>query len=485
VHPYLKRRNGLEPVEYPSDALKEVLKRTLGVPLFQEQAMQIATVAAGFDPGEADQLRRSLGAFRGPGSVEKFHARFIDGALSKGYDRDFAERVFRQLEGFSGYGFPESHAASFAHLVYASAWLKRHYPEVYCCAILNSQPMGFYAPAQLVRDARAHGVEVRPVCVNHSFWDNTLEPDGTGGFAVRLGFRQVKGFKEEDGVFLTASRGNGYRDVSALNRRAGLDGGAIAKLAEADAFAALDLSRRDALWRAKAIKRAEPMPLFAQEDDEGISEVKAVMPQMTRGEEVFEDYVSTRLTLRDHPIKLLRPRISNGRPLLTAKDLETASNGGFITISGLVITRQRPGTASGVIFITLEDETGASNIIVWPKTFEKHRREVMTGRLLRIRGKLQREGVVTHVISAHIDDLSYLLDQLGDVDAADGRIDPTWSTADEARRPVPLEKYWDREGKPGSKRVQPNRIQMGRAPTPRARHPRAQANVLFPSRDFH
>jgi len=487
VHPYLKRRNGTEKVEYPSKELEEVLKRTLGVPLFQEQAMQIAIVAAGFDPSEADQLRRSLGAFRGPGSVEKFQTRFIEGCLSKGYDKDFAERCFRQLEGFSGYGFPESHAASFALLVYASAWLKCHYPQVYACAILNSQPMGFYAPAQLVRDAREHHVDVRPVCINASFWDSVLEHDGRGGWAVRLGFRQIKGLKEEDGIFIASARGNGYREVEAVWRRAGIRPGTLARLAEADCFATLGLNRRQALWAAKAIKGEKPLPLFERQEGEGIIEEQVSLPVMGLGEEVFEDYIATRLTLRDHPVKLLRPQL--GQRTIKASDLKTLPNNKTIEIAGLVITRQRPGTASGVIFITLEDETGTANIIVWPKTFLKFRSEVMNGRLIKVTGKMQREGTIIHIISTCIEDCSHLLDHLGDVQSADGRIDPTWNGADEVKRPAAVGSEYGPNGKKreeaeGNKRLARNNPKTNRAISG-ARHPREQAKKLFPSRDFH
>lgn len=486
VHPYLKRRNGTEKVEYPSKELEAVLKRSLGVPLFQEQAMQIAIVAAGFDPSEADQLRRSLGAFRGPGSVEKFQTRFIKGCLDKGYDKDFAERCFRQLEGFSGYGFPESHAASFALLVYASAWIKCHYPQVYACAILNSQPMGFYAPAQLVRDAREHGVDVRPVCINASFWNCVLEHDGKGGWAVRLGFRQIKGMKEEDGVFIASARGNGYREVETVWRRAGIAANVLARLAEADAFASIGLNRREALWQAKAIKGDQPLPLFEKQENEGIYEQAIQLPQMGLGEEVIQDYVSTRLTLRDHPVKILRPKL--GVRTIRTSDLINQRENTFVTLTGLVITRQRPGTASGVIFITLEDEAGTANIIVWPKTFLKFRSEVMTGRLIKVTGKLQREGIITHIISTKIEDCSHLLDYLGNTDASDGFIDPTWNSADEVKRPAAVGSEHGPTGKKSDQRQGNKRLARNPA-TKRAisgaRHPREQAKKLFPSRDFH
>ncbi|MCR9126150.1 MAG: error-prone DNA polymerase [Rhodobacteraceae bacterium] len=307
VHPYIRRRNGEERVRFPSDALGEVLAKTLGVPLFQEQAMQIAIVGAGFTPDQADRLRRSLATFKKHGNVSEFRSLFLRGMARNGYDAEFAERCFSQIEGFGSYGFPESHAASFALLVYASAWLKCHHPGIFACALLNSQPMGFYAPAQIVRDARAHGVAVRPVCVNASFWDNTMEPDGRGGLALRLGFRQIRGLKEEDASWLTAARGNGYLSVNEVWRRAGLTPAVLERLAEADVFAGLGLSRRAALWEAKAIAPGAALPLFAMDmDGEAIDEPAAHLPQMTRGEQVVEDYVAMRLSLKAHPVALLR-----------------------------------------------------------------------------------------------------------------------------------------------------------------------------------
>ena len=308
VHPYIRRRNGEEEVSFPSDALGEVLGKTLGVPLFQEQAMQIAIVGAGFTPDQADRLRRSLATFKRHGNVSEFKNLFLRGMKKKGYDGDFAERCFAQIEGFGSYGFPESHAASFALLVYASSWLKCHHPGIFACALLNSQPMGFYAPAQIVRDAREHGVEVRPICINASFWDNVMEPDGQGGLALRLGFRQIKGISEEDATWLTAARGNGYRSVRDVWRRAGLPPATVERLAEADVFSGIDLGRRDALWDAKALVPGAPLPLFAGDiDGEAIDEPAALLPEMTLGEEVVEDYVSMRLTLKAHPLALLRP----------------------------------------------------------------------------------------------------------------------------------------------------------------------------------
>ncbi|MFW2589316.1 error-prone DNA polymerase [Sagittula sp. SSi028] len=308
VHPYIRRRNGEEAVSFPSDALGRVLGKTLGVPLFQEQAMQIAITGANFTPTEADRLRRSLATFKKHGNVSEFRNRFLKGMMANGYDMDFAERCFSQIEGFGSYGFPESHAASFALLVYASAWLKCHHPGIFACALLNAQPMGFYAPAQIVRDARAHGVDVRPVDINASYWDNVMEPDEQGGLALRLGFRQIKGLAEEDAQWIAGARGNGYQSVRDVWRRAGLPPATLARLAEADAFRPIGLNRREALWQAKALVKGPELPLFSGDlDGEAIFEPAHHLPRMTLGEEVVEDYVALRLSLRAHPVALLRP----------------------------------------------------------------------------------------------------------------------------------------------------------------------------------
>lgn len=313
VHPFIRRRNGEEEVSFPSDALGRVLGKTLGVPLFQEQAMQIAITGAGFTPDEADRLRRALATFKKHGNVTEFRTRFLRGMRANGYDEDFAERCFSQIEGFGSYGFPESHAASFALLVYASAWIKRHHPGIFACALLNAQPMGFYAPAQIIRDAREHGVEMRPICVNQSRWDNHMEPTETGGLALRLGLRQIKAMPEDEAHWLVAARGNGYRAVEDVWRRAGLDARSLTVLAEAGAFAGLGVTRRDALWAARALTPKKELPLFSGDlDGEGIVEPAVHLPQMTEGEEVVEDYVAMRLTLRSHPVALIRHRLSPG-----------------------------------------------------------------------------------------------------------------------------------------------------------------------------
>ncbi|SEK68937.1 DNA polymerase III, alpha subunit [Roseovarius nanhaiticus] len=313
VHPYIRRRNGEEKVSFPSDELGAVLGKTLGVPLFQEQAMQIAIVGAGFTPDQADRLRRALATFKKLGNISEFRTLFLKGMKANGYEDDFAQRCFAQIEGFGSYGFPESHAASFALLVYASAWIKCHHPAIFACSLLNAQPMGFYAPAQIVRDAREHGVVVRPVCINASFWDNTVEPDGDGGLALRLGYRQIKGIDEESATWLSAARGNGFGTPGDVWRRAGLSPAVITRLAEADCFASEGLSRRDALWQAKALTEGRPLPLFAGDlGDEMLHEPAAHLPAMTRSEAMVEDYVTTRLSLKTHPLALLRARLTPG-----------------------------------------------------------------------------------------------------------------------------------------------------------------------------
>ncbi len=331
VHPYLRRRNGEETVSFPSDALGQVLGKTLGVPLFQEQAMQIAIVGAGFTPEEADRLRRALATFKKHGNVSEFHDRFLKGMAKNGYDADFAQRCFSQIEGFGSYGFPESHAASFALLVYASAWLKRHHPGIFACALLNAQPMGFYAPAQIVRDAREHGVTVLPVCINASYWDNVMERLPNGTLGLRLGLRQIKSMREEESAWISAARGNGYHAVEDVWRRAGVEPRLLRVLAEADAFATLGLSRREALWAARALAGDTPLPLFAGDmDGEGIVEAPPHLPAMTEGEEVVEDYVAMRLTLRKHPMAFLRKKLSGGLPAP-----HPASPHGFARATGL------------------------------------------------------------------------------------------------------------------------------------------------------
>jgi error-prone DNA polymerase len=456
VHPYINRRQGKEPISFPSVELEEVLGKTYGVPLFQEQAMQIAVVAAGFTPEEADHLRRSLATFRKMGTIGTFRDRFINGMLERGYKPDFADRCFTQIEGFGEYGFPESHAAAFALLAYVSAWLKCHHPAAFACALLNSQPMGFYAPAQIVRDAREHSIEVRPICVNNSDWDNHLEKRADGTLALRMGFRQIKGMKQDDAEWIVSARGNGYHDIPSLWHRAGVTSGALERLAEADAFTGVGLARRDALWQVKAIRADTPLPLFNDPiDGEVINEPTVTLPVMNLGEAVVEDYVAMRLSLRAHPVELIRPTLDNVTPHAELAHVPL----GRITVCGLVITRQRPGTASGVVFLTLEDETGVSNIVVWAKVYKQFRAVVMGGRLLQVSGYLQREGIVVHLIAQDIQDISYKLSELGH--PIDNEIGQTLPQADDTPRTK-----------------QPASASL-------AFHPRDQAKKLFPSRDFH
>jgi error-prone DNA polymerase len=411
VHPYLRRREGKEPVDYPSKELEQVLRKTLGVPLFQEQAMQIAIVAAGFTGDEADGLRRAMATFKRNGDIPKFRTKMIEGMVANGYARDFAERCFNQIEGFGNYGFPEAHAASFANLVYVSAWIKCFYPDVFACALLNSQPMGFYAPAQIVRDARDHGVEVRPVDVNRSAWDCTLEPTSGTMRALRLGLRQVKGFLEGDALALVKHRGTGYDDPHDLARRAGLPSRAIACLARADAWGSAQLERRPALWATQGVPPAPPPLLAAAERPDDTRATASSLPAMSLGEEVVEDYTTLSLSLKAHPMQLLRSRFDR-LGAVPAHRLPQLAFGDIVRIGGLVIVRQQPGTARGVIFMTVEDETGIANLIVWPSVFELYRRTVLGTKLVLAEGKLQREGLVIHLIVDRLADRSEWLREL-------------------------------------------------------------------------
>jgi error-prone DNA polymerase len=474
VHPYLRRRSGKEPVAYPSDELRRVLGKTLGVPLFQEQAMKIAIVGAGFAPEEADRLRRAMATFKRNGEIHRFRDKFIAGMLGNGYTRDFATRCFDQIEGFGTYGFPESHAASFALLVYVSAWIKRFFPDVFACALLNAQPMGFYAPAQIVRDAREHGVAVLPVDVNFSDWDCTLEPpapsgalrtpppppSGGGGpceawwrgpghtkYALRLGLRQVKGLSEAAAARLIEARGGGYRDIGDLWRRSGIGRAVLERLAAADALRSLSLDRRRGLWKAKALGEA-PLPLFSnlavchpgegrdplirspagsgmdpglrrgdkegrgdEEKEKGEAVAAALLPEMPLGEHVVEDYGTLGLTLKRHPLAFLRAELAQ-EGLVAARDLAVLPLGRRVAIAGLVLIRQRPGSANGVVFITLEDETGIANLIVWPDVLERFRRAALGATLLYCRGRLQREESVIHLVADDLNDWTVRLNSL-------------------------------------------------------------------------
>ena len=409
VHPYLRRRNGQETIEYPSKELEEILGKTLGVPLFQEQAMRIAIVAAGFTPTEADQLRKSMATFKAKGEVSKMEKKLVDGMIKNGYKEEYDRRVFRQLEGFGSYGFPESHAASFALLVYVSAWIKCYYPDIFAAGMLNSQPMGFYAPAQLVRDAQKHGVIVVPVDINHSSWDNTLVEKTETYYKVRLGFRHVKGLGEEEIAILTHARRKPYSCINELID-AGISDGALELLANADAYRSIGLDRRKALWEISALAD-HPRGIFRGQPSESTWEQGVLLPEMSLSEHVIQDYSSTSLSLKAHPLSFVRNRLAS-KNVLSAKQLEQLPGGTPVKVAGLVLVRQRPGTASGICFVTLEDETGSVNVVVFANLFEKFRKEVLHSKVLVVAGKLQKEGLVTHVIAEICYDGSSLLHQL-------------------------------------------------------------------------
>jgi error-prone DNA polymerase len=453
VHPYLRRRNGEEKVEYPSPELEEILGRTLGVPLFQEQAMKIAIVAAGFTPAEADGLRRSMATFKAQGMVTKYEQKLVDGMMKNGYSREYALRVFKQLEGFGSYGFPESHAASFALLVYVSSWIKWYYPDIFCCALLNSLPMGFYQPAQIVTDARNHGVTVLPVDVNESCWDNVLEAESLNPevqnrrrFAVRLGFRHVKGLQKEsmESVSDPANRKR-FHSINDL-RELGLTQSVLEKLADADAFNSLGLDRREALWEIST-GNDRPVALFAGQSAADPSEAAVVLPKMRPSEQVLFDYASTSLSLKAHPVSFVREKLSLLRVLPT-KDLASCRNGDMVKVAGLVLVRQRPGTAAGVCFITIEDETGVANLVVWETLFEKYRKQILQSRLLMVEGKLQIEGEVIHVIVSQCTDCTRLLRHLS-VTADEAPPLLTLARGDEKTIPTHLQKMPGREGEQG------------------------------------
>jgi error-prone DNA polymerase len=426
VHPYLKRRLKQETVTYPSKELEAVLGKTMGVPLFQEQAMQIAVIGAGFSPGEADRLRRSMATFKRTGGVTAFREKFISGMLAKNYPREFAESCFKQIEGFGSYGFPESHAASFALLVYVSCWLKCHYPDVFLTALLNSQPMGFYAPAQLIRDAIEHGVEVRPVDINRSDYESALEEGPEAGpqawnrhremrdqiwsnKAVRLGFSQISGLKEAHAKALIEHRGSGYGSIHDLWVRSGLPIAALEKLAEADAFQSLGLNRRKALWLVRGLKGsdgADSLQLFKQAGRPTVAgEADPELPLMRHSENVIHDYRTMSFSLKAHPMSFMR-RSLDRRGIVRCADLGQHRNGDRVEVAGLVLVRQRPGTASGIVFATLEDETGIANIVIWSKVFDAQRRTILASRAMGVRGRLQVEGLVIHVVAEQFTDLT-------------------------------------------------------------------------------
>jgi error-prone DNA polymerase len=455
VHPYLRRRQGRERVEFPSpapphdpDELRHVLGKTLGVPLFQEQAMKLAITAANFTPSESNQLRRAMATFRNVGTMQHFEAKMVGGMVARGYDADFAQRCFNQIKGFGSYGFPESHAIAFARLVWVSSWLKHHYPAIFAAALLNSQPMGFYAPAQIVRDASEHGIEVRPVDINYSGWDNSIESE-----ALRLGLRQITGFREAWADAIIAARP--FDSVEALARHAGLPPRALRLLADADACGSLGLDRRSAAWEALRTPVGE-LPLFAAASARELgAEPDADLPLLTPGEQVAADYQTIRLSLKGHPMALLRGHfVING--VLNCGDAAIARNGRRVTVAGVVLIRQRPGKGNA-IFVTIEDESGVANIVIWARLFDIFRRPIMAARLMQIEGEVQRspEGVV-HIMASRIIDRSALLDRLSDTHDAN----PPLARADEDLQ-------------------QPSRYPGGRA-----RHPR-DVRILPKSRDFH
>jgi len=531
VHPYLLRREGKAETVYPRpgpghdpEELEKVLKRTLGVPLFQAQAMKIAMVAAEFSASDADKLRRAMATFKRSGTIGNFHAKMVEGMVRRGYDRDFAERCFKQIEGFGEYGFPESHAASFALLVYASSWLKCHYPDVFCAALLNAQPMGFYAPAQIVRDAREHGVAVEAPDINASDWDCTLEggharpggeaDQGRGRYApplppaavplarsagearlhprhasmreaiwsthgVRLGFRQIKGFGEKDAELIVRHRGKGYDSIRDLWLRTGLRPGAIERLADADAFRSLGLDRRAALWAARELGgrgASLRLPLF---DVAGLADIRRepdfALPAMPVGEHVVNDYRYLSLSLKAHPASFLRQQFA-ARRIIRSEELAGLANGARVTVAGLVLVRQRPGTAKGVIFMTLEDETGIANAIIWPKVFERFRPIVLGARLTAVSGRVQAASGVIHVVADGLEDLTPMLSVLSE-DAGDLQ---SLARADEAGR----DSYDPRDG--GGRARHPRMVRFfQKAPDAAKKLAEASAKVMPKGRNFH
>jgi error-prone DNA polymerase len=420
VHPYLRRREGREPVHFPKPELEKVLGKTLGVPLFQEQAMRVAIECAGFAPGEADMLRKSMATFKFTGGVSAFKEKLVAGMVANGYEREFAEQTFRQLEGFGSYGFPESHAASFALIAYASAWLKCWHPDVFCAALLNSQPMGFYAPAQIVRDARDHDVEVRPVCANASRWDCTLErTNDEARFAVRLGLRMVKGLSNAHAAAIVTARARlPFSSIEDLWRRARVPVAALTCLAQADGFRpSLGLARREAIWAIRVL-RDEPLSLFVAASDrlaEETPEPAVTLRPMTAGGEVVEDYRHVGLTLGDHPVSFLRAELRQ-KGMVSCQAAMDARDGRWLEAAGIVLVRQRPGSAKGVMFITLEDETGIANLVVWPKVFERYRRTILSAGMICVRGRIQREGEVVHLVAQRLTDFSAELARVGQRD---------------------------------------------------------------------
>ncbi|MFL0356766.1 error-prone DNA polymerase [Erythrobacter sp. GH1-10] len=492
VHPYLKRRRGAEqvvipkpsPAHGPPDELSSILERTLGVPIFQEQAMKIALDAAKFSSAEANRLRKAMATFRSRGMVDELQDMMVERMVTRGYERDFAQRCFNQIRGFGEYGFPESHAASFAHLVYVSSWLKCHFPAAFAAALLNSQPMGFYAPAQIVRDAREHGVEVLPTDVNGSEWDCTLEeirrPCEVKGrqhkhIALRLGLRQIDGLPEHVAAQLIAERAeNGaYRDVAELRERARLSPAHIERLASADCFTSMQLSRRQALWDARSLIAGPDLPLFraAEERDEGAERTQTRLPQMPLSEEVVADYQTTRLSLKAHPMAFLRPQLAE-RGFVRACDLRDRKFRSMVQVAGVVLIRQRPGSAKGVCFITLEDETGVINLVVWPDLKEKQRKVVMGARLMEVRGRVEYDDEVIHVIAHRMTDATDQLYRL-----SDDMLDAPVARADHVNSPLTGRKT------PSEREAIKPRDLIDQLPNVTG-HPRNH-RIIPKSRDFH
>ncbi|GAA5050705.1 error-prone DNA polymerase [Erythrobacter westpacificensis] len=503
VHPYLKRRRGAEQVQIPApspqhgppDELSSILERTLGVPIFQEQAMKIALDAAKFSSAEANRLRKAMATFRSRGMVDELQDMMVERMVTRGYDRDFAQRCFNQIRGFGEYGFPESHAASFAHLVYVSSWLKCHFPAAFACGLLNSQPMGFYAPAQIVRDAREHGVQVLPVDVNRSEWDCTLEvigkaDDAKGGrldrhIALRLGLRQVDGLPEHVAAALVTARAEGglYADVAELRDRARIPVGHIERLASADAFGSLDMSRRQALWDARSLVGGSDLPLFAHADerDEGAEQGRAILPKMPLSEEVVADYQTTRLSLKAHPMSFLRASLAE-RGFVRACDLRARKFRSMVNVAGVVLIRQRPGSAKGVCFITLEDETGVINLVVWPDLKEKQRTVVMGSRLMEVRGRVEYDDEVIHVIAHHMTDATQELHRL-----SDDLLNAPVARADHVNSPLqgrlnPRDDLRSGSDDPANQAIRPRDL-IDQLPNTRS-HPR-NVRIIPKSRDFH
>ncbi len=494
VHPYLKRRRKDEavvipkpsPLHGPPNELSSILDRTLGVPIFQEQAMKIALDAAKFSSTEANQLRKAMATFRSRGMVDELQDKMVGRMIARGYDPDFSERCFNQIRGFGEYGFPESHAASFAHLVYISSWMKCHYPAAFACALLNSQPMGFYAPAQIVRDAQEHGVEVHAVDVNESHWDNTLEQwEGKSQPPMRLGFRQIDGLTEVSAARLVAARdaGGPYDSVVELRERTKLSPGVIERLAAADAFRSMGLDRRQALWDARALKSVDDLPLFTATAvrDEGAEIVHHMLPLMPLSEHVVADYQTARLSLKAHPMQFLRNGMHD-RGVTANADLRRKNFRSRVKVAGVVLIRQRPGSAKGVCFITLEDETGVVNLVVWPDVMERYRKVIMSARLMEVTGRVEMDDEVLHVIVSHIDDATWRLTEL-----SDDLIAPQMSRADEVNRPLRTMSAAKRKVEislgPGNADSASHRAR-GALRAPRPSHPR-NVRILPNSRDFH